>query len=52
MKSVIGKISKKWNKLKEKLEQKYSELTGECVLVPVSKEDNWLDRLQQQRGKN
>lgn len=52
MKSVADKISAKWNKLKEKLEQKYSDLTGEGVLVPVNKEDNWLDRLHQERGKN
>lgn len=52
MKSVAGKISEKWNKLKEKLEEKYSDLTKEGVLVPVSKEDNWFDRLPQQRGKN
>lgn len=46
MKSLAGKISKKWNKLREKLEEKYSGLTKERALIPVNNENDWLGRLK------
>lgn len=51
MKSLAGKISKKWQQLKERLEEKDTNLAKEGSLIPVNNENDWLDRLKHQRAQ-